>query len=561
MQTALHIYSLVREMKEHLLGAKFKTAEFYKKQREAYLLFKGKKGTLALGLVYHPHGYGSFLLPRGKINIETNEKPWPFFQEAFGCEISSIKQYDLDRIFKIELSQNEARYTIIVEAIGPNGNFWLLNDNSKIIATLRNKKYDAKEPYQPPPEIGKLNPFNVEKRHLIEIFSRSDQNPENVIRKNIIGLDKNMINEIINRAGIETSRAAELSMNEIENILSNIKEMSIQFEDYHRGYSYSLRDGNFAYPFKLKAIDESYNKLKSLSHAVYDAVRCKRAARSEVNRHQVILDALARHIKRTKRKLTRIDKDLQTAKDFEQYKKYAELIKIFGGSIKKGMEFAELTDVWSSEGDKIIVELDPALPPMQNAELYFKKYRKGRQARELLQRRLEIAEKELISTENMHDEFKLNFETAMAKYESEINDLLPATGEAKATMVRLPYRKTTLSTGVTIFVGRDGADNDSTTFAYAKPHELWFHASQCPGSHVVLKFPDKNFVPSKGEIAETAAIAAFFSKARNSTTVPVIYTQKKYVRKPRKAKPGLVTVEREKTIMVRPMKPEFKEAT
>jgi predicted ribosome quality control (RQC) complex YloA/Tae2 family protein len=70
-----------------------------------------------------------------------------------------------------------------------------------------------------------------------------------------------------------------------------------------------------------------------------------------------------------------------------------------------------------------------------------------------------------------------------------------------------------------------------------------------------MKYPNKKFVPSKREIQETAAIAAYHSKARNDSLVPVIYTERRYVRKPRKAKPGLVTVEREKSIMVAPQKP------
>jgi len=121
---------------------------------------------------------------------------------------------------------------------------------------------------------------------------------------------------------------------------------------------------------------------------------------------------------------------------------------------------------------------------------------------------------------------------------------------------RLPYREHTLSTGLRIFIGRQGADNDRTTFEFARPYELWFHTQQCPGSHVVIKFPNKSFVPTQREIEETAAIAAWHSKAKNDSLVPVIYTEKKYVRKPRNAKPGLVTVEREKSVMVAPLKPE-----
>jgi predicted ribosome quality control (RQC) complex YloA/Tae2 family protein len=107
-----------------------------------------------------------------------------------------------------------------------------------------------------------------------------------------------------------------------------------------------------------------------------------------------------------------------------------------------------------------------------------------------------------------------------------------------------------------VFIGREGADNDRTTFEFAKPYELWFHAQQCPGSHVVMKFPNKSFKPSKAEIEETASYAAWHSKARNDSLVPVIYAERKYVRKPRKAKPGLVTVEREKSVMVEPKQPE-----
>ncbi len=555
MQTSLHIFALARELNEHIVGSIFKASEYFKKQREAYLLFKTSKGTEALGLVYHPHGYGTFLLPRGKVNIDTNEKPWPFFQEASGAEVISVEQISFDRILKIVLKKENRQFTIVVEAIGPNGNFWLLDENGKIIATLRNKKYDADVPYKPPPPIDKLNLLNIEQRHLIEIFGRTEQSVENILRKSIAGLDKNLIDEILHRSDIDNEKERVDSV-DIDRILKSIKEIITLFDDYHRGYWYRLPGGNCAYPFKLKVLDDQFNKARSLSYAIYEALREKKSERSEIDQKQVVLEAISRYIKKSRRKIGKIEDDLKTASDFEQYKKFAELLKIFALSVEKGREFVELTDVWSADGAKIIVELDPALPPIQNAELYFKKYRKGRQGHELLQRRLEIAKKELKTSLEMQEQFEIDFDSAIKKYEAEINSLLPKATEKKTITVRLPYREMTLSTGLTIFVGRDGADNDSTTFGYAKPYELWFHTSQCPGSHVVMKFPDKNFEPSKGEIAEAAAVAAYHSKARNAATVPVIYTQKKYVRKPRKAKSGLVTVEHEKLVLVKPKQPE-----
>ena len=202
------------------------------------------------------------------------------------------------------------------------------------------------------------------------------------------------------------------------------------------------------------------------------------------------------------------------------------------------------------------IKLNPALTPAQNAEEYFRRYKKGKEALTLLERRLEIAKAESEEAEKLVAEIESDFDNAKEKYASELAAILPKTSEKKTAAPRLPYKEYTLSSGVTIYVGRDGADNDLTTFQYAKPYELWFHAAQSPGSHVVMKFPNKNFAPSKAEIAEAAAIAAYHSKAKNSKAVPVIYTQRKYVRKPRKAKPGLVTVEREKMIMVEPKKPE-----
>jgi predicted ribosome quality control (RQC) complex YloA/Tae2 family protein len=557
MQTALHIYSLVGELKSCIVGGKFRGTEFYKKEREAYLLFKAKKGLLALGLVYHPHGYGSFLIPHGKVKVETTEKPWPFFQPAYGGEVVSVEQYDLDRIFRIGTEKGDDRFTIVVEAIGPNGNFWLLDERNMIIATLRNKKYDPSRPYRPPSPPGKLNPFDLSLRHMIELLGGSDQMLVNVLRKNVMGLDDFLIGEIMHRAGIEPhAQAGEIRAESAEKLVLAVKEVAARFDDYSRGYFYRCASGNFVYPFKPRRLEEECQKCKSLSFALYTALRTRRAMKTEFDEKESTLEAVRKHVKRLSRKAAKVEKDLEAAHGFEQNKRFAELLKIYMKSIQKGMEYIEVDDIFSEDRRKIVIELDPALTPVQNAEVYFRKYRKGREGRDLLDRRLEVAQKELMSAQAMLEEFERDYDSAVQKYEAEIAGILPKAAERRAPVVRLPYREFTLSTGVTVFVGKDGDDNDRTTFGYARPYELWFHTSQTPGSHVVMKFPDKGFVPSKAEIIETAAIAAFFSKARNSKAVPVVYTQKKYVRKPRKAKPGLVTVEREKMVMVEPKKPE-----
>ena len=106
-----------------------------------------------------------------------------------------------------------------------------------------------------------------------------------------------------------------------------------------------------------------------------------------------------------------------------------------------------------------------------------------------------------------------------------------------------------------MLIGRTSEGNDHLTLHMARPEDYWFHAHGCPGSHVVLRRGKGPNEPSKATLEEVASWAAYYSKARTAGKVPVNWTQKKYVRKPRGAKAGLVTIEREKTLLVRPLEP------
>ncbi|MCH7753775.1 DUF814 domain-containing protein [candidate division KSB1 bacterium] len=322
------------------------------------------------------------------------------------------------------------------------------------------------------------------------------------------------------------------------------------------GYLYLLSKGLEVYPFKLSSVDIQPEKYKSLSTAISEIVIRKQTVVEKADESKVIKNAVKKQIKKLEKRVGHVEKDIATAKDYESYKLKGELIQINMTGLKKGMKEVALDDIISGTNEKITVKLNQTLTPAENAEDYFKKYRKGKLGLELLKRRLEITKAEIENWRAIDSDLEINFEKASRQYESEIYPLLPSMSTTKKETQRLPYRAMHLSSGLTIFVGKDGSDNDRTTFDFAKPYELWFHTQQCPGSHVVMKFPNKSFVPSKLEIEETAAVAAFYSKARKNSMVAVIYTQRKYVRKPRKAKPGLVTVEREKSLMVAPVKPE-----
>ena len=555
MQTALHILSLVNELKREVIGSTIVSTEFYKKERAAYVFVKTPSGRLSLGFLYHPHGSGVFLVPASKVHIETREKPWPIFG-LDGAVITGVEQFGLDRIFAIDCG-TDSKQRIIVEAIGPNGNLWLLDSKGGRRATLRKKDYTEGDLYEPPQLPEKLLPFEIAGDVLAKrLESATPPSLVTYLDKQMAGLNQTLAKEIVARADVDFVPPLDLDNSQWERLADVTRGLAERFRSPETGYLYRLPRGVEAYPFKLKCVDTDPEKYKSLSLAVQAMTSIRQASVEAVDERKTVTAAVARVIKKLERRIEKLRVDVTRAADYEQYKKIGELLQINLATLKKGMTEVTLDDIYIGEGATAKVKLDPALSPSDNAEEYFKKHRKGREGLELLRRRLVISEEELKQLREMDAALDSDFDAASQQYEAELANLLPKEGVRKDGAPRLPYREHTLSTGLTIFIGRDGADNDRTTFEFARPYELWFHAQQCPGSHVVIKYPNKSFVPSKQEIEETAAIAAFHSKAKNDSFVPVVYTERRYVRKPRKAKPGLVTVEREKSVMVAPKKPE-----
>lgn len=554
MQTALHILSLVSELKSEILGGKIVATEFYRKERAFYLIVK-KKQKMALGFVYHPVRWGTYLVPASKLKIDTREKPRSAF-DIQGCEITVIEQLGLDRIFTLTLKKDKQTLKLVIEAIGPNGNVWLLDHNGCKLATLRRKQFQTGEKYSAPPLEGKLNPFDLP----ISRFADSLNNYSGVslayyLEKQVLGINYALAREIAHRAGASGAKAGELDQAALTAVQKTLRQVCDSFENPSAGYLYRIGGKFEAYPLKFSWCEKPPEKFKTLSLAVMAAAEQRESVAEQQDEIKTVTGAVSKAVRRLEKRLRKIEEDIKQAANYEEYRRMGELLQINFKSIKKGMSSIVVDDVYSDSQKKIEISLDPSLSPNENAESYFKRYRKGREGLHLLKRRLQISRGELDELLKIEKELQQNFEAALERYGPEITSLIPKQAALGEVALRLPYRPHTLSTGLTIFIGRDGADNDRTTFEFARPYELWFHAQQCAGSHVVMKFPNKSFEPSRREIEETAAIAAYCSKAKNDTLVPVIYTQRKYVRKPRKAKAGLVTVEREKSVMVAPAKP------
>ena len=551
--------ALVESLQKEVVGARITATEFYKKERAVYIILKQDKGRLALGLRYHPAGTGLFLVPASKIRVETKEKPRAIFSLDEG-RVTAVEQLGFDRIISLNIETPTGSSRLLFEAMGPNGNLWHLDDSFGRLASLRRKSFTPGERYQPPPLPNKMDPREVTAESISSILTDQPlQSPAAILAKNIHGFNRTLGYEVIARADCAGLSADSCDDSACARLAAQIIEIVGRFRGEPGGFLYDLPNGVEVFPFRLTSSEHLPEKYKTLSLATLAMCDLKRSGSEEADDEKRILGGVDRHLKKLTRRLAKVEEDLKTAVDFERYKKIGELLQINFNRLRTGLDEITVDDVYNDSAEPITIKLDSALFPRQNVEAYFKKYRKGRDGVQLLERRLEVTKEEIGALTEIQSALQTNFESARQRYEQELIALgsSPGGGQAEQT-VRLPYREYLLSTGLRLLVGRDGADNDRTTFDHARPYELWFHAQQCPGSHVVLKFPNKSFVPSKAEIEEAASVAAFHSKARNDSLVPIIYTERRHVRKPRKAKAGLVSVQREKSIMVQPRPPQSK---
>jgi len=257
----------------------------------------------------------------------------------------------------------------------------------------------------------------------------------------------------------------------------------------------------------------------------------------------------------------KIEAELKSFENPEKLRQTGDLI--LAAKDKIAPRAAELvTENWYEYPPiEIQIPLDPTKTAKQNAEAYFSKFQKAERAQELLPKRIKGTEKEIQKTDELLNRIYAE-RAAEEKWRlvQELEALYPPPAAAKKAKAKEKAQigwRFWSKDGFQFRVGRNSEENDRLTLHEAKKNDLFLHASQSPGSHVILVGEKRPF--SKEAILEAAAAAAYFSKARHSTKVNVDYTEARYVQKPRKAKPGLVVLMRSKSVMVYPKKPERQE--
>ncbi|MHC4779849.1 MAG: Rqc2 family fibronectin-binding protein [Planctomycetota bacterium] len=279
-----------------------------------------------------------------------------------------------------------------------------------------------------------------------------------------------------------------------------------------------------------------------------------------------ILEGTARSVAREIRRLVRkeekrklnLSRDLASAGDPDHWRRQGELLKIHAGAVEKGTLEVAVPDIFEPEGPIRAIPLDPRLDLEGNMEAYFKKYRRAKNGRKRLGELIEVVAKRLEDLSGLAEELARAEEAGDGDAVSELFGRLrlgredePATKKKGKGEIRRPYRRFTSAEGFQIWVGRNDTENDRLTTREARGRDLWLHvAAGFGGSHVLVRLPREGECGTES-LLDAANLAAFFSQARGKR-VDVSYTQAKHVRKPRKAKSGLVTLAKRSVIRVEP---------
>ena len=245
-------------------------------------------------------------------------------------------------------------------------------------------------------------------------------------------------------------------------------------------------------------------------------------------------------IRSMKRRLVRLQKKILTPEEIRDLRMRGELILANINKIRKGAKNIRLLDPYRQI--EMRIDLDPHLSPQANAQRYFARYKKEKRGQPQLLEQIKVISGEINDLESK----VVIPETRVRKRGTE-------------TVSTEPFHRFQLKSGSVVLVGKNARTNDALTFKHARPSDYFFHARGVEGAHAILK-PNtpRGQRPSRQEIATAASIAAYFSKARKQTRVPVSYTQRKFLKKNKKGKPGSVILMREEVVFVAPELPSKK---
>ena len=496
-----------------------------------------------------------------------------------GAKIAAVTQPAVERMLSIELDTTDemgvaCKKHLICELMGKHSNVVLCGEDNRIIDAMRRVDGDLSGKrqvlpglfYRMPPAQDKHDPFAVSGVGLAAAAAQADgeQTLDRFLLNTLLGFSPLLCRERAFRATGDTAKPLGTLSDEERNRLAKVYDDFLAYIEEKRWKPFLLTksEDSAVFDFTFLPVTQyeglmnvtQYESFSSLLAAFFEKNgRVERMTRRSSDLHKAVVNARDR----LARKLSAQKKELAGAHDREKYKRTGELITANLYQLEKGMNKAKVIDYYNKDCPEVEISLDVRLTPQQNAQKYFKLYTKSKTAEEVLTEQIRQGSIELDYLESVLvqlGEAETERDLAQLREELTLSGVLSAKqtrnkkGRQKPVQAKPFHYRTT--DGFDIFAGKNNLQNDLLTLKIAFKSDIWFHTQKIHGSHVILVTDGRE--PTEQAMTEAAMIAAYHSKARLSSMVPVDYTQVRQVKKPAGAKPGMVIYHVYQTAYVTP---------
>ncbi|MDP4179082.1 MAG: NFACT RNA binding domain-containing protein [Bacillota bacterium] len=571
----LYLYSTVTELKNKILNCKVDKINQPEKD-EIILSIRGFKENLKLLIS------ASSVYP--KIHLTSCSKPNPTVAPLFcmilrkyltSAKIIEINQIDTDRVVIINFENTDefgfnSIYSLIVEIMGRHSNITLVRQRDNIIVdsikhvTPEINTYRCLYPgieFVFPPKSNKLNPFSFSFEDMKSYILDNNIEYNNKFFANLFtGISNPSSKEIFYRIQQKNIKFEAPLLHEIYNIFQNtislFKNNDYSFASYsNNGTVKDFYCIEFTYlcEYEAKQFDTSSILLQEF---YLEKDKADRLNSRSINLQKIISNNLDRCTK----KIKILEETLDECRDKDSYKIYGELLTANIYNIKKGDKSVHLLNYYLEGENYIDINVDEFKSPSENIQRYFKKYNKLKKSEEMASVQLKNAQEEydylqsvftnLKNADNYNDIEEIKRELTETGY------IRNKTKDKKKIKLKISKPLHFISSdGIDLYVGKNNYQNDYLTLKFADKHDLWLHTKNIPGSHVIIKKYGE--IPER-TLEEAAKLAAYYSKSKDSSKVPVDYTEVKNIKKPSGAKPGMVIYYTNKTVYVSPEKLDLK---
>ncbi len=469
-----------------------------------------------------------------------------------------VSQHGFERIVDFSIAHGQL-YTLRCELLGKHSNLILLSDE-KILGALKltvgQRSFRSGDLYQPPQSQNKLDPLSA----TLEDFCARWPQDTTLIRalaQIIDGIGPRLAQEIALRAQLDPDLStAQIGDKEKASLWEAVQALfaPVREQRFQPVLYFSQEDKPMdAAPFPLKLYAHlRYESRPTLSEALDEYARSAAQSQIEEIEHTALKRWLCEKLAHTQAALERVETELRQAQHYETLKREGELILAHLDRLQKGMREATLKDFSNNAPQDI--KLDPALTPVENAQKRFARYKKLKRAEQKLCERRALFQKELQDLGNIAHSLEgaVDISAVRERLQALGYRYRPATlGSEDTKTKQAAGPRVFLIRGYRVLVGRSSRENDELV-RQASREDYWLHARERAGAHVIIKNPQQREIPS--DVLEQAAqLAAYYSQGRDAKRVPVSYTRAKYLRKPKRARPGAVLMTQEEgTLLVTP---------